>query len=111
MLEWQPGPQPLIPQRKRCGRLCSRRVRRWCCPGADGSIGFGTYRDISLATDLNVSVLVVSNDGRLWPLGQAGLVLVPNPGSNHESRCVAGQFQVAECVGVTALDVNQSWAS
>lgn len=91
-LEWQAGPQRLIPQRMVWSALQQAR-QAVVLPRADGSIGFGTYRDISLATDLNVPVLVVSNDGRLWPLAQAGLVLVSNPGSDHESRYVAGHFR------------------
>ncbi len=90
-LEWGSGPQRLIPQRKVWAALQQAR-QVVVLPRADGSIGFGTCRDISLATDLNVPVLVVSNDGRLWPLAQAGLVLVPKAGSDRHSRQVAGHF-------------------
>lgn len=91
-LEWQAGPQRLIPQRMVWSAL-QQASQAVVLRRANGSIGFGTYRDISLATDLNVPVLVVSNDGRLWPLAQAGLVPVSNPGSDHESRYVAGHFR------------------
>lgn len=55
-------------------------------PRADGSVGSGTVRDLRLAEEAELTILVVRQDGRLVSLADAGLTTEPKPTPSVAAR-------------------------